>query len=204
MGEKIARITKDKELMLKGEIVEYPSELEGGRNYFSLTHLSQIEVKVWPSWSGGSSKTYYFNLLPNTDYTISTNLPSGHNVVYYDGSSVSNRDFCEGVSLTKKTDSTGEVFVMVIPGRDYYDEVLSGDYWVKLEKGNIPTPWTPAPEDLGLDYPDNIQNFKTKFLSDGTMLVPELIENNDGTFSFFDTDVQVAELIEDVSFGGDA
>ena len=200
MGEKIARITKDKELMLKGEIVEYPSELEGGRNYFSLTHLSQIEVKVWPSWSGGLSKTYYFNLLPNTDYTISTNLPSGHNVVYYNGSSVSNRDFCEGVSLTKKTDSTGEVFIMVIPGRNYYDEVLSGDYWVKLEKGNTPTPWSPAPEDLWPDYP----NVKTKFLSDGTMLVPEIVECEDNAFNLTDSALHTIELIEGVNFGGDA
>ena len=200
MGEKIARITKDKELMLKGEIVEYPSELEGGRNYFSLTRLSQIEVKVWPSWSGGLSKTYYFNLLPNTDYTISTNLPSGHNVVYYNGSSVSNRDFCEGVSLTKKTDSTGEVFIMVIPGRNYYDEVLSGDYWVKLEKGNTPTPWSPAPEDLWPDYP----NVKTKFLSDGTMLVPEIVECEDNAFNLTDSALHTIELIEGVNFGGDA
>jgi len=200
MGEKIARITKDKELMLKGEIVEYPSELEGGRNYFSLTRLSQIEVKVWPSWSGGLSKTYYFNLLPNTDYTISTNLPSGHNVVYYNGSLASNRDFCEGVSLTKKTDSTGEVFIMVIPGRNYYDEVLSGDYWVKLEKGNTPTPWSPAPEDLWPDYP----NVKTKFLSDGTMLVPEIVECEDNAFNLTDSALHTIELIEGVNFGGDA
>ncbi|HZJ98765.1 MAG TPA: discoidin domain-containing protein, partial [Tissierellaceae bacterium] len=46
---------------------------------------------------------------------------------------------------------------------------------IKIEKGTQATPWTPAPEDLGLTYDDGIQSFSFG-IKDNILMVSELIE----------------------------
>ena len=66
--------------------------------------------------------------------------------------------------------------------------------WVKLEKrGNKATPWSPAPEDLGLSYPDRVKEFKPSISEDG-ILAPEFDESGVLSFSINRTTAQ--EFIE--------
>src|SRR5699024_7092919 len=86
----------------------------------------------------------------HTDYTVSTNAPapSSSTVLYFNCSNTSSDGFWKGKNLTKNTGEQDELYVAVARGREYSDEIYNGEYWVKLEKGNKATDWTPAPEDV--------------------------------------------------------
>jgi hypothetical protein len=47
---------------------------------------------------------------------------------------------------------------------------------VKLKNGNKATPWSPAPEDLGLTYPDWVMEFKPS-ISENGILIGSFTEN---------------------------
>ena len=64
---------------------------------------------------------------------------------------------------------------------------------VKLEKGTTASPWTPAPEDLGLSYPDWVTEFKPS-ISENGILSPEFDESGVLSFSINRTTAQ--EFIE--------
>lgn len=116
-----------------------------GRNLFSVRdwnakpYLTLISVP-------------YMNiqLEPNTEYTLTTNIgitPDGWCDVFFFkddeiiSSSTNGVNSSSGRTLT--TSSTGNVKVGL---RNH--SVSDGTNWIKLEKGSIATPWTPAPEDL--------------------------------------------------------
>lgn len=239
MGEKIARITKDKELMLKGEIVEYPSELEGGRNLlrngnfelglenWTVTQgatLTLVEGKGYKAGKGAKCKSVSLtNLLPRQP--VSLILNEGESIVGQakikgiTGEFIGNMRFANLLTipmienLTRNLEDGWKQYFFKYTAKNYteIDNIIVGLYNVpvdfefivddiKLEKGNTPTPWSPAPEDLWPDYP----NVKTKFLSDGTMLVPEIVECEDNAFNLTDSALHTIELIEGVNFGGDA
>ena len=80
-----------------------------------------------------------------------------------------------------------------------YEDVpfIGGTAKIKLEKGNKATDWTPAPEDLGYDFPPEITSFKPGISSGGILLTPEIIE--DDIFRLEKDSFTVSELEE----GGD-
>ncbi len=89
-------------------------------------------------------------LEPSTAYTLTTNISLGSagwaDVFLFkddEAPGTQTSGVSSGVGRTLTTSSTGNVKVGV---RDH--SVSDGTNWIKLEKGTIATPWTPAPEDV--------------------------------------------------------
>lgn len=118
----------------------------GGRNYFS--------VSAWknkPNLNVAGIPYIEIQLEANTEYILSTNIPKRVDNVTCEvfllnvgevPSSVIN-GVAKGFPRTIKTDSTGKIWVAE---RDV--SLVTGQYWIMLEKGNKATDWTPAPEDM--------------------------------------------------------
>ncbi|QBJ03456.1 host range and adsorption protein [Lactobacillus phage 521B] len=116
-----------------------------GRNLFSVRDWNAKPDLV-------SNFIPYMNiqLEPNTAYTLTTNISrngDGWSDVFLfkdnetPATPTSGADSVSGRTLT--TSSTGNVKVGM---RNY--SVSDGTNWIKLEKGTIATPWSPAPEDV--------------------------------------------------------
>lgn len=92
-------------------------------------------------------------LAPNTQYTLSTNIPKAVDGVQFDLFF----DLCDmvvsstrnGVAInaprTLTSDETGKVWI-TFRSQAFVDKVISGEYWVKLEEGSEATPRV---EDVG-------------------------------------------------------
>ena len=157
-----------------------PQNIEvGGRNYFSLTHLNTLSPSSWvvPAY------VYNFTLEPNTKYILSSNVPTDGNpsetVLYFNGSGTSSNGAWLNNPRIMETDNEGKFYIAIPTGRAYTDAILSGDYWVQLEKGNTATDWTPAPEDL-YQYVDNIEVGSTNLLKGSRTIF--LSSNNNATY----------------------
>ncbi|MDN7014423.1 hypothetical protein [Lactiplantibacillus plantarum] len=116
-----------------------------GRNLFSLHDWNAAPNLV-------SNFVPYMNiqLEPNTAYTLTTNISlSGDGwcdvFLFKDDETPSSptSGVSSGSGRTLTTSSTGNVKVGI---RNH--SVSDGTNWVKLEKGTIATPWSPAPEDV--------------------------------------------------------
>lgn len=203
MSRKIARITQDKKLLLANEVVEdstkirldsdgrldtdeiieYPAELEGGRNLFLQTNYSHhSNVGYSPEWTSAVIKVE-----PNTEYTISYTVTQSNRFGVYQG------DLTDGLLSPLKNQSTVFPHMPTIIGDRIIKTIITGEIGeyiaiylsnqagdikepdLKVEKGSTATPWTPAPEDLGLNYPDSIQNFNSS-ISGNNIITPEFIE----------------------------
>ncbi|MDN7033334.1 hypothetical protein [Lactiplantibacillus plantarum] len=116
-----------------------------GRNLFSVH-----------DWNANNSPVLNFvpymniKLEPNTAYTLTTsiNLSSDGwcDVFFFKDDEIPSsptNGVSSGSGRTLTTSSTGNVKVGV---RNH--SVSDGTNWVKLEKGTIATPWSPAPEDI--------------------------------------------------------
>lgn len=127
----------------------YPSE-----NLFSLKVLNSITPE---SWVGSvSAYLYKFVLKPNTQYILSSNVPSSTTAttVYFNGTSTTVNGVWAGKAVIQTTDSSGEIFLAIATNRPYTQHVLSGEYWLKFEEGATSTIYTPAPsEDFTNAYP---------------------------------------------------
>lgn len=209
----IARITNQGSLKLVDEIIEYPKELEGGRNCF----IDKLMLDVTNYEEIGSY--YYYtieNLSPNEAYTFSVKgnfaneitIPTIGNRALRVNNDKTNSlgvdiidvraDF--GVRTYKRqvnSNEDGKLFIV-----SFVPDLLPEIYrMVKLEKGNKDTEWTPAPEDLGLKYPDDIQHFSTGFRADGKVMVRELIGGANMSFDI-DRKLYLEKLEEGVDLDG--
>jgi hypothetical protein len=118
-----------------------------GRNLFSVRDWNAKPYLI-------SNSVPYMNiqLEPNTEYTLTTNIRKTNE--YFDvfffkdnedaSSSINGVNSGSGRTLT--TSSTGNVKVGM---RNYFLSLSDDTNWIKLEKGSVATPWTPAPEDVG-------------------------------------------------------
>mgnify|MGYP001423282804 CR=1 FL=1 len=197
---KIARLRNKGELELKNEIIEYPPELEGNRNLMTRESvMSYNGSPVLPEdgfylANEGMYGGLIFNKATIKDgqtYTISFKYKTTDNAGWYTiapknaalpakyGSNIKlnliNNGEINTHSITFTATADEEIAICLLRERD------SGtvSYMVnslKIEKGTVVTPWTPAPEDLGLDYPDFIKKFNQKIYPNGVILTPEIIE----------------------------
>src|SRR5699024_6898729 len=91
---------------------------------------------------------------------------SSETVLYFNGSGTASNGAWLNKPRIMETDNEGKFYIAIPTGRTYTDGILNGDYWVQLEKGNIATDWTEAPEDTqakldekaDTDLIDNIQD----------------------------------------------
>jgi len=128
----------------EGDLWHWNGDDFPGRNYFSLTHLNSLSPSSWVT----EAYVYEFELEPNMEYILSSNLPVGQNSLYFNGSSGEYRMVYENQCLSRTTDSEGKIYIALPTGRSNTSDIFNGTHWVKLEKGNKATDWTPAPEDL--------------------------------------------------------
>lgn len=196
MSRKIARITQEKKLLLANEVVEsnaktslnsdgrlevdeiieYPAELEGGRNLIQKSWLknnADIDYYTGLERSSGNRTiiTEFIQVTPQQTYMLQRPVDQGNvGARYYD----SDKNHIGSENLGSR-----RVYELNIPDGCYYfkfiDEANTLDEGYKFEKGNKATDWTPAPEDLGLNYPDSIQNFNSS-ISGNNIIAPEFIE----------------------------
>ncbi|GEM_PF-5245337 len=227
MSRKIARITQDKKLLLANEVVEdnaktslnsdgrlntdeiieYPAELEGGRNLalikdYSHDNQYQTVTKTDETFNGqpvyraikkttGTPPTSIGSITIRKGETFTASIWIKHEqqptmetarlIFYKNGvlkSVYAKNNYGEWerliVTYTNNTDADIEnVYIYFYPARGVGDVT----YFTcpKIEEGSQATPWTPAPEDLGLNYPDSIQNFNSS-ISGNNIIVPEFIE----------------------------
>lgn len=221
----IARIDNTKQLSIVGNIVEYPSVLESaGRNLIPNSNFSKDVLDGWASPYGthqiknsfyiatltsvhasASRAEYYTDTLEPGIYTFSMLAKSEKGFRYdkLDGTEYEPKHIEGGQGfkisyITFEVTEPQQVYI-----RMYFNNPEVGDTmeidWVKLEKGSIPTPCTPAPEDLGLIYPDNVQYFSFGFKSNGDLYTNQVIKSpsqfsmkNDGVTN----SITVSEITE--------
>lgn len=120
----------------------------GGRNYFVLSDYS-IERN---RGTVGDRQYIELDLEPNTEYTISTTIPdrgSSFDLFFrlpneHDSSNVNGASVNQSRTVTTEDDG-----VLVVSVRnDFVQDVITGEHLIKVERGNIVTDWTPAPEDV--------------------------------------------------------
>lgn len=187
-----AKIFDNGDFQVNEEYVEIPTELVGGRNLikdsgvlkYGLTYglghyifgehvLVEGETYTisakFEHGSDRSSLTLYSSGGYVALVTLSNNSRDSQGVTrrtfvmqYADGRKPSNNDGYKSLTLYQMS-STGTT--------------PSTIEWVKIEKGNTATPWSPAPEDLGYNIPSYIQNFDSPMqYHDGGIATRELVE----------------------------
>jgi len=186
---KIARVKANGTLMIKGEVIEYPAELEGRRNLFSMKFYSDID-----NYDGISTYRYHLTELDSTKrYAVRAWLKEGEELLNITFAIVS------GTPNPNKAESVGGSYELILTPRkigntyfvpsddlpiyiSYYppsiDPSLLNRYNIsiqQLDSGYI-SEWTPAPEDLGLDYDNTIQSFKPSLKHEGDLTIKEIIE----------------------------
>jgi len=194
----IARIKNNGGIQLKGEIIEYPAELEGGRNLLSTNfeeydtsgtygYIELVEeetemiLKVYDRDSSIDMSGIYFGFTGG-------GYSAGGGVLW----SMARGDLL----LDEITQSRYRYFSYYPKNEATFNKIFER-FYIKIEKGDKATPWTPAPEDLGLEYPDDIHHFSTGFRSNGKVLVREFIEGEDFKFTT-DKKMYLNELKEGV------
>lgn len=173
-----------------GELIEYPPELEGGRNLFEQTNYSHHSNSGYneSEWTSAVVK-----IEPNAAYTISLEVTETNRFGVWqdalnDGIYAPMTNELELITFYR-TNIGDEIYETVTTSKEggyliiyLSNESASAKEELKVEKGNKATPWTPAPEDLGLDYPDWVQNFTTSFSENG-IITQEFIEGENTSLS---------------------
>ncbi|WPC08601.1 glucosaminidase domain-containing protein [Globicatella sp. PHS-GS-PNBC-21-1553] len=147
----------------------------GGRNYFSLNQLNNISPSSWVV----RAYVYNFTLEANTKYILSSNVPTNGNqeetVLYFNGSGTASNGVWLNNPKIMETDNEGKFYIAIPTSRTYTNEILNGNYWVKLEKGNKATDWSPAPEDVQSDIDSKADSEATEqALNEATALLQTL------------------------------
>lgn len=144
----------------------YDNVKVGGRNLFSIDDFKRTK---YPNESDVNLTSWKFQGDPNTEYTVNTSIPKGDTWydLFFDKYPSSPSSSVNGVAAeeprTITSDSTGMLelsFRSTDSNNPNWQDVVNGLFWVKLEKGNIATDWTPAPEDVDKAIEDAEQNAK--------------------------------------------
>lgn len=180
---------KDDKITTKGELIEYPLELIGGRNLLQGTSNEWKTVNT-------TSAYYIDNVFQKTIIEAGQSYTFSWEAEYISGTEGGTVDIGCGTGIFERNIAhTGLAIVgkhsfTFTPTESHLSTHKSFAFrWynnrnvftfryrnLKLEKGNKATDWTPAPEDLGLSYPDWVTNFAPS-ISENGILVGEFIEN---------------------------
>ena len=206
---KIASLNTSSELTIhNGEIMEieavgFPISLIGNRNLL----LESDEVTVTSDYV---IKHYALSQEINNGETVTISIEGTlgggkSNFGFYNTSGTINlvemypSDVHNGVWIKTFNWKTISPNVLRVYHMPHTVSTVSTISKIKLEKGNSYTPWTPAPEDLGLDFPEERQSFtpseyNTIKFSDSGIGAFDFIEANG--FSLSNQTVTATEFIE--------
>lgn len=220
---------KNNEITTKGELIEYPLTIMGGRNFlkqsasFDLIANADSANSSFQKGSDGTgnwitgihtaSNKFYLNttisvLLTDTNhypyslasvqrvesvevmcpYSIEVSLSQGN----YTTLSPNTWTRLSRVVTTGNRQSgiyTGNVGSAPSNTKLYYRN------W-KVEKGGILTPWTQAPEDIDLSYPESVVSF-VPTLNENRVMSSEF--NESGTIAFLGNKITAGKFIENNS-----
>lgn len=150
--------------------------------------------------------TGYTEVTSNTEYTVSSDPFYNLRYVFYDSDKMFISGFIIPDETYKRTFTTpsNTSFVRI---SSETSNLRGSDNW-KLEKGNIATDWTPAPEDIEDDYNDKINNVTTEYQAaidvsseEISLSVDEKITNSEGRMiNYTDTEVQATKDSFNISF----
>lgn len=203
MEQKILSL-KDDKINSEVELYEYPVELIGGRNLLS-NNPTNWERGFFSYETGvetvniAAIRTKGYIAINSEELTISLgDLDQRVNLFFFK----SNKEYISNSGWKHADDS----YTIITPSEAKYVRVAVGSLslnyprpstislWkTKLEKGNKATDWSPAPEDLGLSYPNWVTEFKPS-ISENGILAPEFDESGVLSFSINRTTAQ--EFIE--------
>lgn len=218
MEQTVLSINDDK-MTTRGELVEYPAELIGGRNLLLNSDFSRGFGYYWEKLNNSPSSNFEV-----VGSTLKATYVEGFKTDFGKTNFVSLHDFSstEHIIISAMIKGNGGLkirfggrqnpvihinndeykkFTQTIPKSEFGNgnlifEVSSGELFfdkLKLEKGTKATPWTPAPEDLGLSYPNWVTEFKPS-ISENGILAPKFDESGVLSFSINRTTAQ--EFIE--------
>jgi hypothetical protein len=182
------------------EIIEYPREIQGGRNILlnsalrtdnglfirnqnvTLSNPTNEYLRVYSNQSSSTPGIIIRNFeVDDCDYTISFDARGigGTSTIRISlrGANASGsivQDDFRRISVTLKPAFSQDYLLFYISNNQVGQGFEIRD--VKIEKGSESTPWTPAPEDLGYIYSDKIHRFYPGIQNNGAMLVEELKE----------------------------
>ena len=177
---KIVKLKNKGELELKNEIIEYPPELEGGRNLIKSTDVLHTWEGVVDVKTSTGAFIYTSSIYRFATYQIEVRAVNESMVGVMFGWQWSSRLQGEGVALSNEWQRVVSPLFDIASGAIGL-RVLSGMGEIELrnikaEDGIKATPYTPSPESLGLDYPDFIKSFNQKIYPHGVILTPEIVE----------------------------
>ena len=121
---------------------EFPSEIKSVGDDVNL--FDYTDIQNWNDWSGfRNGKIKYFNLEPNTQYILSSNVPLGNScLIYFNGTSTRVNGVYNNHPIIQTSNSNGELYIGTFTNRDYYSDIISGKYYIKLQKGDKATPYS--------------------------------------------------------------
>ena len=146
---------------------DFPQQIHevSGDNTISITGknlANYLDIPNAPAWAPYPTNSKYIELTlkPNTSYTMSSNVPlGGSTLIYFNGTSSDANGIYLNHSRTQTTDSNGKIFYALFINRDYYNDVVSGKYWIMLNEGSTATTYEPYNEDT---YELNLGNIKMR------------------------------------------
>lgn len=136
----------------------YDNVQVGGRNLL-VNYL--LSIGHYADEQGSTIRSYKYLGEPNTNYFLSTDIPKASASTYdlwfgtypFTASSASN-GVAVGEPRMINSGTNGEIEI-TFRSEVLINKVVSGAYHIKLEKGNVATDWTPAPEDIDSRFVQN-------------------------------------------------
>lgn len=128
---------------------DYPQPISVIENSLKITSCNKnlLDYKdipnwgVWTEYAAASGIIKRLKLKPNTDYTMSSDVPLGSTcLIYFNGTDTISDGIYLNHSITKTTDSNGNLYIGMFKNRDYYNDIVSGKYYIQLEESDQTTP----------------------------------------------------------------
>ncbi|MDN4609114.1 hypothetical protein [Sporosarcina highlanderae] len=110
-----------------------------GQNLFNPVDFASKSTK--------SSNSYdvTYKLIPNTKYTVITNMPYPGTTanLYFGGGVSATNGVHDGQPRTFTTDSSGNIYLGIRHTTSSYDDFMSGKYWIMFTLGDKTKPYVP-------------------------------------------------------------
>lgn len=193
---KIARLSENGDLNLRGELVEVEPELRSGRNLLKGTNLGGLNKKYNHDNKTGEGGFYFYPpvnaIVEGKDYVFSVNIRGNANVVMYmistsgnsaitfaTPSSLSETDFRNlKLKFRSHRPTLTAIYVFTTWRTTPYTEWFEIEKnSLKIEKGSEATSWSPAPEDSNSNIPNWVESAEQPFsMKEEGLITHELIE----------------------------